>query len=544
MELMRGGDLFERIVERGRYDEATARAVMSKILSAVEYLHIKEIIHRDLKPENILLLDPHDDTNIKITDFGLAKRANHEGLKTFCGTPQYFAPEVLKRKSSVAGTGRYGMSADMWSVGVILYILLSGTFPFEEDNLFDQIQNAEYSFTGSEWSNISESAKHLVRGLMTLRPELRLSVEQAMTHPWMMNQSFAAPPQTPNDNKKAASATAAVSVNTKDKGKSSSSRQSANKRNNIFGSQQSVKAAATSGRRSVAKNQMASCESIAGNSECLSSANSMQSQTTDEKLKLSNLWFWSNKQSIIDKVGTGGSAASTHIENLIAKVADTPLYKKSMANRANIMRDSYSSSSVRKTMESEINGADVLPVEIKSSVGKKRANDRSSVSKNDKRQKKLGVQGIDISDDLMDSKELSDDNIEDCSDGSDVSISEKNNETSKEAIIKFPSSRNSIKKIVKRQTTNSPFTKKSPKTSTSPKTNKSPKSTTPVATLTNGFTKKISMTSVNTNNSSSGCNSSNHNPNLNFKQGSLELAWGKVLQRTRSNRENVNLNTE
>ncbi len=77
---------------------------------------------------------------IKLTDFGLAKKADQEGLKTFCGTPQYFAPEVLKRKSTVAGAGRYGPAADMWSLGVVLYILLSGTFPFDEDNLFDQVR--------------------------------------------------------------------------------------------------------------------------------------------------------------------------------------------------------------------------------------------------------------------------------------------------------------------------------------------------------------------------------------------------------------------
>ena len=139
MELVRGGDLFDRILEKGKYSETSARLVMLKILSAVSYLHSEEIIHRDLKPENILLVDAHDDTNVKITDFGLAKRTNQDGLKTFCGTPQYFAPEVLKRKSTVLGKGSYGTSADMWSLGVVLFILLSGAFPFDEENLFDQV---------------------------------------------------------------------------------------------------------------------------------------------------------------------------------------------------------------------------------------------------------------------------------------------------------------------------------------------------------------------------------------------------------------------
>ena len=188
MELVSGGDLFDRIIERGRFSEESARSVMHKILDAVKYLHSNDIIHRDLKPENILLVSDSSDVDIKITDFGLAKRTNRDGLKTFCGTPQYFAPEVLQRKDSVAGQGRYGVEADMWSLGVILYILLSGAFPFEEDNLFDQIQNATYSTSGPEWSNISDTAKHLVRSLMCLRIKQRITVTEALNHPWMKGE--------------------------------------------------------------------------------------------------------------------------------------------------------------------------------------------------------------------------------------------------------------------------------------------------------------------------------------------------------------------
>lgn len=143
-EFLRGGDLFERIIQRGRYSEQNARELMRALLSAVKYLHDKGIVHRDLKPENVLLVDPWDDVSIKvwlmlcwtssytcsprdyyyqITDFGLAKRITSDGLKTFCGTPQYFAPEVLQRKMTVTGTGRYGKEIDMWSAGVILYVL-------------------------------------------------------------------------------------------------------------------------------------------------------------------------------------------------------------------------------------------------------------------------------------------------------------------------------------------------------------------------------------------------------------------------------------
>ena len=196
MELVRGGDLFDRIVEKGRYTEDEARPVMQKVLSAVKYLHSRDIIHRDLKPENILLAEPNNDIEVKITDFGLAKRTNQEGLKTFCGTPQYFAPEVLKRKHTKAGMGTYGTSADMWSLGVIMYILLSGTFPFDEENLLDQVQNAQYSLSGAEWANISESAKHLVRSMMTLRPDQRLTVDRALAHPWITNEKFQEKPNS------------------------------------------------------------------------------------------------------------------------------------------------------------------------------------------------------------------------------------------------------------------------------------------------------------------------------------------------------------
>lgn len=206
MELVRGGDLFDSIVVRGRYTEEQARDTMTQIFSAVQYLHNNDIIHRDLKPENILLMEPDggggsvvpgaspvDKGNqVRITDFGLAKKTTQEGLKTFCGTPQYFAPEVLKRRSSVTGAGRYGKAADMWSLGVILFILLSGTFPFDEDALFDQIAGAQYNMNGVEWYHVSQGAKNLISSLMTLMPHERLTISQAVQHPWLCGGTVSA----------------------------------------------------------------------------------------------------------------------------------------------------------------------------------------------------------------------------------------------------------------------------------------------------------------------------------------------------------------
>mmetsp|Transcript_42532 Transcript_42532/g.102852 ORF Transcript_42532/g.102852 Transcript_42532/m.102852 type:complete len:874 (+) Transcript_42532:90-2711(+) len=191
MELVAGGDLFDRIVQQERYTEKDARRAMRRLLSAIHYLHETcHIVHRDLKPENILCASP---TDVKVADFGLAKIVNSDGLKTFCGTPQYFAPEVLMRRNTVAGEGRYGKPADMWSLGVILYILLTGKPPFgmvdfmdtENDNedpydklKFDTVEDSEL------WNSMPQ-AKDLVQHLLRLDPKRRYSVRQACDHPWI-----------------------------------------------------------------------------------------------------------------------------------------------------------------------------------------------------------------------------------------------------------------------------------------------------------------------------------------------------------------------
>lgn len=171
-------------------------------MDAVGYLHSMNIVHRDLKPENILLTGSADATEVKITDFGLAKRTNQEGLKTFCGTPQYFAPEVLRRKAPADGDAMrssYGHKADVWSIGVITYIMLSGSFPFDDERLFDQIEHAQYSLSGAEWSTVSPLAKHFIRSLMNLDIQQRLDVHAAMRHPWIEEYRTAAalPPPAP-----------------------------------------------------------------------------------------------------------------------------------------------------------------------------------------------------------------------------------------------------------------------------------------------------------------------------------------------------------
>ena len=183
MELVKGGDLFDSIVEKQRYTAVEARRAMRRLLSAVHYLHHdSNIVHRDLKPENILCSSP---THVKLADFGLAKIVKADGLKTFCGTPTYFAPEVLQRRNTVAGEGRYGKPADMWSLGVILYILLTGKPPFDPD-MEESSKPFEVDFEsdGHVWSNIP-LAKDLVQKMLCLDPRRRFTVRQACDHPWI-----------------------------------------------------------------------------------------------------------------------------------------------------------------------------------------------------------------------------------------------------------------------------------------------------------------------------------------------------------------------
>eukprot|EP01033_Poteriospumella_lacustris_P014428 gene14428-10308_t len=148
MELSSGGDLFERISNKSRYTEEESKHVMVYILDAMKCLHDLNIAHRDLKPENILLPHKHDDTWVKITDFGLAKVIDEKGTKTYCGTPQYFAPEVMERKYSVNHHGTYSLAADIWSCGCIMYVLLMGSFPFNgssERALYQCIRKGRYN---------------------------------------------------------------------------------------------------------------------------------------------------------------------------------------------------------------------------------------------------------------------------------------------------------------------------------------------------------------------------------------------------------------
>eukprot|EP00571_Detonula_confervacea_P015017 CAMPEP_0172308852 /NCGR_PEP_ID=MMETSP1058-20130122/9325_1 /TAXON_ID=83371 /ORGANISM="Detonula confervacea, Strain CCMP 353" /LENGTH=339 /DNA_ID=CAMNT_0013021367 /DNA_START=59 /DNA_END=1078 /DNA_ORIENTATION=+ len=182
METMYGGELFDRVVTKSFYNEKEARKTCKILLEAINYCHERKVAHRDLKPENLLLRSETDDSSIKIADFGFAKVVKSpQSLKTQCGTPGYVAPEIL------TGTP-YDESADMWSVGVILYILLGGYPPFIDDNqrkLFRKIRKGEYEFHEEYWGPVSEDAKNLISNLLCVKPNDRLTAREALQSNWI-----------------------------------------------------------------------------------------------------------------------------------------------------------------------------------------------------------------------------------------------------------------------------------------------------------------------------------------------------------------------
>eukprot|EP01107_Rhizomastix_libera_P014278 TRINITY_DN4403_c0_g1_i1.p1 TRINITY_DN4403_c0_g1~~TRINITY_DN4403_c0_g1_i1.p1 ORF type:complete len:317 (+),score=90.22 TRINITY_DN4403_c0_g1_i1:64-951(+) len=187
MDLVTGGELFDRIVSKQFYSEQDAAAVVYQILAALQYLHSLNIVHRDLKPENLLLKSKEDDIEIRIADFGFSKIMGESVmLATACGTPSYVAPEVLEAKG-------YGKEVDMWSVGVITYILLCGFPPFFGETvpeIFEQILAAKYDYPDEYWEIVSDDAINFIDSLLVREPSKRMTADQAIQHPWIMKRTI------------------------------------------------------------------------------------------------------------------------------------------------------------------------------------------------------------------------------------------------------------------------------------------------------------------------------------------------------------------
>jgi calcium/calmodulin-dependent protein kinase I len=186
LEYARGGELFDRIVSRGKFSEADAACYIRQILCAVNYMHDRGYVHRDLKPENILLSDRTADAKLLLTDFGLSRQIA-DRMFTNCGTVDYSAPEQLRNRIERKG---YGAEVDVWSVGVIAYILLCGYPPFysqgrNEAELKQKIMTGDYGFDPPAWSRISTSAKEFIASMLTVEVRCRANIKSLIHHPWI-----------------------------------------------------------------------------------------------------------------------------------------------------------------------------------------------------------------------------------------------------------------------------------------------------------------------------------------------------------------------
>ncbi|BFZ05370.1 hypothetical protein BsWGS_08409 [Bradybaena similaris] len=191
LELVEGGELFDKVVSIDKYDEATAKLLFFQMATAVKYLHDQGITHRDLKPENILLATDDLETLIKVTDFGLSKFVDAGSMmKTFCGTPTYLAPEILL----TAGSGTYTKAIDCWSLGVILFIMLSGYPPFSDErkdmDLPKQIMGGHFTFPKQYWTDVSETAVDLIKQMMIVDPKKRITFADVLNHPWLKDDEM------------------------------------------------------------------------------------------------------------------------------------------------------------------------------------------------------------------------------------------------------------------------------------------------------------------------------------------------------------------
>ncbi|VVB03533.1 unnamed protein product [Arabis nemorensis] len=190
MELCEGGELLDRILARGgKYPEDDAKAIIVQILNVVSFCHLQGVVHRDLKPENFLFTSSREDSDLKLIDFGLSDFIRpDERLNDIVGSAYYVAPEVLHRS--------YSLEADIWSIGVITYILLCGSRPFwarTESGIFRTVLRSEPIYEDTPWPSVSSEGKEFVKRLLNKDYRKRMSAVQALTHPWLRDGSRAIP---------------------------------------------------------------------------------------------------------------------------------------------------------------------------------------------------------------------------------------------------------------------------------------------------------------------------------------------------------------
>jgi len=193
MELCEGGELFDRIIERGTYTETKAANLIRTIVSAIEACHNSGVVHRDLKPENLLFVSKDEDSILKVADFGFSCLFEPgEVLTQIVGSPYYVAPEVLNQQ--------YGPKVDIWSVGVVLYILLSGALPFRAETfqeVYEEVmKKMPLNFAKHPWPSISKGAKDLLHKMLNLDPYKRYTASEVLKHPWICENGKAPQSET------------------------------------------------------------------------------------------------------------------------------------------------------------------------------------------------------------------------------------------------------------------------------------------------------------------------------------------------------------
>ncbi|XP_063564065.1 ribosomal protein S6 kinase alpha-2 isoform X6 [Gorilla gorilla gorilla] len=197
MELMRGGELLDRILRQRYFSEREASDVLCTITKTMDYLHSQGVVHRDLKPSNILYRDESGSPeSIRVCDFGFAKqlRAGNGLLMTPCYTANFVAPEVLKRQG-------YDAACDIWSLGILLYTMLAGFTPFANgpddtpEEILARIGSGKYALSGGNWDSISDAAKDVVSKMLHVDPHQRLTAMQVLKHPWVVNREYLSPNQ-------------------------------------------------------------------------------------------------------------------------------------------------------------------------------------------------------------------------------------------------------------------------------------------------------------------------------------------------------------
>ena len=184
-ELCEGGELFDRIIQLGSFSEEVASNLMTQILKAVQHVHSRKVVHRDIKPENLLFKSDSENSALCLVDFGMSREFDPDtdsAMSKVNGSPSYVAPEVL--------SGSYDHKCDVWSSGIVLYIMLSGTTPFDGDKDTEIMNNVRQGnirpMEGKYWDHVSDEARDLVAQMLMVDPEKRITTDEALLHPWIL----------------------------------------------------------------------------------------------------------------------------------------------------------------------------------------------------------------------------------------------------------------------------------------------------------------------------------------------------------------------